>query len=99
MNGIRTRTAERLEAYLGGLPERRKRGILAAMLAFCFLASGAVLVRTFGRMDPGTGHMGLPFGEGCLTDTLRQVPVPEEGRAADGRRYFNPLEGKEGYGE
>lgn len=42
---IRSTARERLEAYLDGLSEKQRRGILVAMLAFTCVASGIVLLR------------------------------------------------------
>ena len=69
---IRSTARERLEAYLDGLSEKQRRGILVAML-----------VLTAGRLAPAGGRMELPFGEGCLTDTLRRLPDPLKGQETD----------------
>lgn len=80
---IKSTARERLEAYLDGLSEKQRRGILVAMLALTCVASGIVLVRTAGRLAPAGGRMELPFGEGCLTDTLRRLPAPLRGQETD----------------
>lgn len=80
---IRSTARERLEAYLDGLSEKQRRGILVAMLVLTCTASGIVLVRTTGRLAPAGGRMELPFGEGCLTDTLRRLPDPLKGQETD----------------
>ena len=68
-----------MKAYLDGLSEKQRRGILVAMLAFTCIASGIVLLRAADRLTPARERMELPFGEGCLTDTLRRLPDPLKG--------------------
>ena len=80
---IRSTARERLEAYLDGLSEKQRRGILVAMLVLTCTASGIVLVRTAGRLTPARERMELPFGEGSLTDTLRRLPDPLKGQETD----------------
>lgn len=77
---IRSTARERLEAYLDGLSEKQRRGILVAMLVLTCVASGIVLMRAAGRMTPARGMTGLPFGEGSLADTLRRLPDPLRGQ-------------------
>ena len=77
---IKSTARERLKAYLDGLSEKQRRGILVAMLAFTCIASGIVLLRAAGRLTPARERMELPFGEGSLTDTLRRLPDPLKGQ-------------------
>lgn len=77
---IKSTARERLKAYLDGLSEKQRRGILVAMLAFTCVASGIVLLRAAGRLTPARERMELPFGEGSLTDTLRRLPDPLKGQ-------------------
>lgn len=58
---IRSTARERLEAYLDGLSEKQRRGILVAMLVLTCTASGIVLVRTSCRLAPAGGTHGAPF--------------------------------------
>lgn len=80
---IKSTARERLEAYLDGLSEKQRRGILVAMLVLTCVASGIVLMRTTGRLAPARECMGLPFEEGCLADTLRRLPAPLRGQETD----------------
>jgi len=77
---IKSTARERLKAYLDGLSEKQRRGILVAMLVLTCVASGIVLMRAAGRMTPARGMTGLPFGEGSLADTLRRLPDPLRGQ-------------------
>ena len=70
---IKSTARERLKAYLDGLSEKQRRGILVAMLAFTCIASGIVLLRAAGRLTPARERMELPFGEGSLTDNPAQA--------------------------
>ena len=77
---IRSTARERPKAYLDGLSEKQRRGILVAILVLTCVASGIVLMRAAGRMTPAGGRMELPFGEGSLADTLRRLPDPLKGQ-------------------
>lgn len=77
---IKSTARERLKAYLDGLSEKQRRGILVAMLAFTCVASGIVLLRAAGWLTPARERMELPFGGGSLTDTLRRLPDPLKGQ-------------------
>lgn len=67
-------TSERLKACLDSLPEKQKRVILILMLAVSTVSSGIVLLRTVNRSGYVSSHAPLPFREGCMADTLRQLP-------------------------
>ena len=86
---IKSTARERLKAYLDGLSEKQRRGILVAMLAFTCVASGIVLLRAAGRLTPARERMELPFGEGSLTDTLRRLPDPLKGQVTSIYRTIN----------
>ncbi|KAB6596986.1 hypothetical protein GAZ87_08290 [Phocaeicola vulgatus] len=76
---IKSTARERLRTHLDGLSEKQRRGILIVMLVFTCAASGIVLLRAAARLAPARERMELPFGEGCLTDTLRRLPDPLKG--------------------
>ena len=76
---IKSTARERLKAYLDGLSEKQRRGILVAMLAFTCIASGIVLLRAAGRLTPARERMELPFGEGRLPEPPRRTPDPPKG--------------------
>ena len=76
---IKSTARERLKTHLDGLSEKQRRGILIVMLVFTCAASGIVLLRAAARLAPARERMELPFGEGCLTDTLRRLPDPLKG--------------------
>ena len=73
---IKSTARDRLKTHLDGLSEKQRRGILIVMLVFTCAASGIVLLRAAARLAPARERMGLPFGESCLTDTLRRLPDP-----------------------
>lgn len=76
---IKSTARERLRTHLDSLSEKQRRGILIVMLVFTCAASGIVLLRAAARLAPARERMELPFGEGCLTDTLRRLPEPLKG--------------------
>lgn len=76
---IKSTARERLKTHLDSLSEKQRRGILIVMLVFTCIASGIVLLRA-ARLAPAGERLELPFGEGCLTDTLRRLTDPLKGQ-------------------
>ena len=73
---IKSTARERLKAYLDGLSEKQRRGILVAMLAFTCVASGIVLLRAAGRLTPEGSAWSFPSGKAASRIPCAGCPIP-----------------------